>query len=143
VLIDKSAIARLIPHAGAMCLLDGVLSWDEARVCCTAGSHRSPDNPLRRNGQLGILCGVEYAAQTMALHGALLSGNPSLSGYLASIRTVRCHADRLDLMQGDLRVEAEHLHGDAGRAIYRFRLCYADRVLLDGRAAVVLAEAVT
>ncbi len=142
-LIDKLAIARLIPHAGAMCLLDGVLSWDEARICCIARSHQSPDNPLRRNGQLGILCGVEYAAQTMALHGALVSGNPGLSGYLASVRSVRCAADRLDLVPGDLGVEAERLHSEAGRAIYRFRVYHADRVLLDGRAAVVLAEAAT
>jgi len=138
VLIDRVGIARLIPHSGAMCLLDGVLGWDEARVCCLARSHRSPDHPLRRNGQLGILCGVEYAAQAMAVHGALASGNPSLSGYLASVRTVRCHADRLDLLPGDIRVEAERLHGEAGSAIYRFSLSHADRVLLDGRAAVVL-----
>jgi predicted hotdog family 3-hydroxylacyl-ACP dehydratase len=140
VLIDKSGIARLIPHSGAMCLLDGVLSWDDARICCVSGGHRSPDHPLRRNGQLGILCGVEYAAQAMAVHGALASGSPSLSGYLASVRTVRCHADRLDLMPGDLHVEAERLHGEAGRAIYRFNLAHDDRVLLEGRTAVVLAS---
>ena len=139
-LIDQAGIARLIPHSGAMCLLDSVLSWDETRICCIVGCHRSPDHPLRRNGQLGILCGVEYAAQAMAVHGALVSGNSSLSGYLASVRRLRCHADRLDLMPGDLRVEAERLHGEAGRAIYSFSLSHEDRVLLEGRIAVVLAS---
>jgi predicted hotdog family 3-hydroxylacyl-ACP dehydratase len=141
VLIDKPGIARLIPHSGAMCLLDGVLCWDATRLCCTAVSHRSPDNPLRRNGRLGILCGIEYGAQAMALHGALAFGDAARSGYLASLRAVHCYIDRLDLLAGALHVEAERLHGEAERAIYRFRLSHEDRVLLDGRAAVVLAGA--
>jgi predicted hotdog family 3-hydroxylacyl-ACP dehydratase len=143
VLIDGAGIARLIPHSGAMCLLDGVLSWDETRIFCVAGGHRSPGNPLRRNGRLGILCGVEYAAQAMALHGALAFDNSARVGFLASVRAVHCHVDRLDLLPGNLSVEAEQVHGEAGRAMYRFRLCNEDRVLLDGRAAVVLAEIAT
>jgi len=142
-LIDKSGIARLIPHAGAMCLLDGVLSRDETRIRCAIGSHRMLSNPLRRDGRLGILCGVEYAAQAMALHGALAAGerpgsNRPRVGYLASLRGVACHVDRLDLLPGTLIVDAERLHGDADRAIYRFTLCHADRILLSGRAAVVM-----
>jgi len=34
VLIDKAAIRRLIPHAGAMCLLDTVIAWDETSITC-------------------------------------------------------------------------------------------------------------
>ena len=139
-LIDKPGIARLIPHAGAMCLLDGVLSWDAAGIRCTTASHRSLDNPLRRNGQLSAMCGVEYAAQAMAIHGALTaSGSHSPRvGYLASLRAVTVHADRLDRLQGSLTVEAERLHGDADRAIYQFTLRHADRIVLSGRAAVAL-----
>jgi predicted hotdog family 3-hydroxylacyl-ACP dehydratase len=139
-LIDKSGIARRIPHAGAMCLLDGVRSWNESRIECVATTHRTVSNPLWRNGRLGILCGVEYAAQAMALHAALTGGETETPsrGYLASLRALSCHQDRLDLMLGLLIVEAQRLHGEASRAIYSFALRHEDRILLGGRAAVVL-----
>jgi predicted hotdog family 3-hydroxylacyl-ACP dehydratase len=146
--MQKAEIARLIPHAGAMCLLDNVLDWDGSRIRCAATSHRDMGNPLRRSGQLGILCGVEYAAQAMALHGSLAStgagaaGSASAgAGYLASVRDLACHIDRMDLLSGMLIVEAERLHGDAERAIYGFSLRHDERILLTGRAAVVLKAA--
>jgi predicted hotdog family 3-hydroxylacyl-ACP dehydratase len=144
VLIDKPGIARLIPHAGDMCLLDGVLSWDALKIQCVTATHRRAGNPLRRDGRIGILCGVEYAAQAMALHAALAGGDPDTPtrGYLASLRAVACHADRLDLVPGTLIVDAERLHGEAGRAIYGFALHGDGRLLLDGRAAVVLEPGV-
>jgi predicted hotdog family 3-hydroxylacyl-ACP dehydratase len=148
VLIDKIGIARLIPHAGAMCLLDGVLSWDNARIRCITTTHQTPDNPLRLDGRLGILCGVEYAAQAMAAHSALITDNTDDSGqpragFLASLRAVVCQIDRLDQLTGALIVEAERLHGEADRAIYHFTLHHEDRILLDGRAAAVLGKNVT
>jgi predicted hotdog family 3-hydroxylacyl-ACP dehydratase len=141
-LIDKAGIARLIPHDGDMCLLDGVRSWDEVRILCVTATHRAIGNPLRRNGRLGILCGVEYAAQAMALHAALteLGTETPRRGYLASLRDLSCHDDRLDLMPGALLVEAERLHGEASRAIYSFALRHEDRILLTGRAAVVVEQ---
>jgi predicted hotdog family 3-hydroxylacyl-ACP dehydratase len=142
VLIDKAGIARLIPHAGNMALLDTVLAWDAVRIECTTDSHRAIDNPLRRHDRLGILCGVEYAAQAMAVHGALAAGRADQprQGYLASLREVVCIGNRLDLLPGTLTVAAERLFGDPNRAIYRFTLTHEDNVLLEGRAAVVLRE---
>jgi predicted hotdog family 3-hydroxylacyl-ACP dehydratase len=141
-LIDKPGISRLIPHAGAMCLLDSVLSWDGMQIRCASASHRVLDNPLRRDGRLGILCGVEYAAQAMALHGALAAGDtgPPRVSYLASLRSLACHVDRLDLLPGILVIEAERLHGDASGSIYGFSLRHEARTLLDGRAAVMAAD---
>jgi predicted hotdog family 3-hydroxylacyl-ACP dehydratase len=143
VLIDKLGIARLIPHAGAMCLLDGVLSWDATQIRCVTESHWAINNPLRRDGQLGALCGVEYAAQAMAVHGALVAVETSGSdrpriGYLASLRAFTVHADRLDRLRGPLAVEAKRLGSDTDRAIYSFTLCHAHRILLNGRAAVAM-----
>lgn len=141
-LIDKARIAALIPHAGVMSLLDSVDHWNAGSILCAATSHRYPDNPLRRAGRLGVLCGVEYAAQAMALHGALTAGDaPALAGYLASLREVSCHIDRLDLLPHTLFVEATRLMGDSRRAIYHFKLRHDDRVLLQGRAAVALTGA--
>jgi predicted hotdog family 3-hydroxylacyl-ACP dehydratase len=80
----------------------------------------------------------------MALHGALCSAaaSPPLQGLLASARQVRLHVPRLDDARGPLRVVATRLAGDARQALYRFALSDADgRVLVDGRAAVVLDAA--
>ncbi len=144
-LIDKPGIARLIPHADEMCLLDGVLSWDRVHIRCATDSHRRPRNPLRRNDRLGVLCGVEYAAQAMALHVAIGNGQTPgaiapRQGYLASLRELSCHCDRLDLLPGTLVVVAKRVFGEASRAIYHFTLRHEDDVLLDGRAAVVVKE---
>jgi predicted hotdog family 3-hydroxylacyl-ACP dehydratase len=144
VLIDKMEIARLIPHAGDMILLDGVLSWSEARIQCVTATHRWIGNPLWRDGRIGILCGVEYASQAIALHAGLTrdKADTPCRGYLASLRAVACHVDRLDLIPGTLLIEAEPLLGEASGAIYKFALRSENRILLDGRAAVVLERSV-
>ena len=72
-MLDRVAIAARIPHQGSMCLLDAVLAWDSGQIHCRASSHRQPDNPLRAAARLGAACGIEYAAQAMAVHGALLA----------------------------------------------------------------------
>jgi predicted hotdog family 3-hydroxylacyl-ACP dehydratase len=139
-LMDKSQIARLIPHDGAMCLLDGVTHWDIAAIRCVASSHRDPRNPLRRGDRLRAVCGVEYASQAMALHGALsgaIAQRPR-SGYLVSVRDLVCRVERLDTLEGALEVEAERLLGDEHRVMYRFALRCGAAELLGGRAAVVL-----
>ena len=138
--LSRAEIARLIPHAGAMCLLDGVLEWDASRIRCFARSHRDTGNPLRVDGRLPAVCGVEYAAQAMAVHGGLAgatSGKPR-AGYLASLRDVACGRDRLDDLDGDLIVEAEQEAADGPRVIYSFLLRVGSLEVLSGRAAVVL-----
>jgi predicted hotdog family 3-hydroxylacyl-ACP dehydratase len=139
-LIGRDAIAGLIPHAGAMLLLDGVLFWDADRIQCVSRTHRDPHNPLRSEEQLPALCGIEYAAQAMAIHGALAGSVESAprAGYLASLREVVCRARRLDNLDGDLVVGAERLMGEESRVIYSFEVRVGDTDVLRGRAAVVL-----
>jgi predicted hotdog family 3-hydroxylacyl-ACP dehydratase len=137
-LLDRSKIAALIPHADAMCLLDGVLAWDSMTITCIASSHRVPDNPLATGGRLEAVCGVEYASQAMAVHGGLVRGRRPLAGYLASLRDVTCSVDRLDMLEQDLLVAAELLIEDAARVIYGFQLSCKDGPVLSGRAAVVI-----
>lgn len=138
-LMTREQLAALIPHAGTMCLLDGVLSWDRSRIRCIARSHRAPDNPLSHAGRLAALCGVEYASQAMAVHGGLTAGGERPSaGYLASLRNLACHVARLDDIMADLVIDAENLTGEGSRVIYAFTLSAGDRELLSGRAAVVI-----
>ena len=139
-MLDRVAIAARIPHQGSMCLLDAVLAWDSGQIHCRASSHRQPDNPLRAAERLGAACGIEYAAQAMAVHGALLApaGAPPRPGYLASVRSVQLAVDRLDDLPQDLDIVAERLSGDEHNILYHFRVEHAGNLLLSGRAAVML-----
>ena len=59
-------------------------------------------------------------------------------GYLASVRNVDAFVDRLDTFAQPLVVEAERVSGDTRSVLYGFALRCGDRVLLSGRAAVML-----
>ena len=145
--LNRAWIESRIPHHGRMCLLDEVIDWSAARVSCRSGTHREPDNPLRAFGRLGIACGIEYAAQAMAVHGALVAGGASLAGapaagtpaagFLAAVRDVRFHSLRLDDVRGDLICDAVRMAGDATTALYQFELRSDAAPLLRGRATVV------
>jgi predicted hotdog family 3-hydroxylacyl-ACP dehydratase len=132
-----------IPHQGGMCLLDGIAHWDAQRIRCSASSHRAADNPLRAHGRLGAACGIEYAAQAMAAHGGLLAkaDTQPRAGYLASVRGVELRVARLDDIAADLKVDAERLSGDDNTILYGFSVSDGERVLLHGRAIVVLDAA--
>ena len=138
---DHTWIERHIPHQGSMCLLDCVEAWDTLQIQCRASSHRAPDNPLRAHGRLGAACGIEYAAQAMAVHGALLAPPDSLGakvGYLVSVRGTRLHVPRLDDIAADLLVQANCMTRDENNILYQFSIRAAGVLLLEGRAAVVI-----
>lgn len=138
--VGREWIEAHIPHQGAMCLLDEVLEWDAERIVCRASSHRDPANPLRVAGRLPAACGIEYGAQAMAVHGALLAadGAPLAPGILASVRGVELLAERLDAEPGPLRVAAERLSGEDDHILYAFSVAGDAGELVRGRAAVVL-----
>ena len=141
--LDHAWIAARIPHAGSMCLLDSVKSWDAQHIVCVASNHCSADNPLRANDRLGSVVGIEYAAQTMAVHGALLAGKDDNSkppaGFLAIVRDVSWHVDRLDNQPDALAVMATRISGDDTTILYNFDIHCRDTLLMSGRAAVMLA----
>jgi predicted hotdog family 3-hydroxylacyl-ACP dehydratase len=141
--LDHAWLLAHLPHQGSMCLLNAVTGWDAQSIRCTATSHRDAANPLRAHGRLGAACGIEYAAQAMAAHGALLAQTDSAprAGYLVSVRGVELQAVRLDDIATDLEVEAERLSGDANTVLYDFRVSAGGRELLSGRAAVILDAA--
>ncbi len=138
--LDRRWIGAHIPHAGKMCLLDAVLSWDANRIECRTSTHRDVDNPLRSHGRLGCACGVEYAAQAMAVHGALVAGRTDApaAGYLVGLRRVLLKVARLDDVETDLLVSAERIDGDATIALYQFSVHNAACAFLSGRATVAL-----
>jgi predicted hotdog family 3-hydroxylacyl-ACP dehydratase len=146
-------IAALIPHSGAMCLLARLDRCDAQHIVCSADNHRAADHPLRTRRGLLAPCAIEYAAQAMALHGALVghaAGTAAAPGYLASARGVRLHVLRLDDLPFDadadgaagardaLQIEATRQAGDAQQILYTFSVRHAGRPIADGRATVVL-----
>ena len=140
---DHRWIAEHVPHHGDMCLLEAVVDWSPATISCRATSHTDPANPLRAEGRLGAASGIEYAAQAMAVHGALLAdaGGRPRQGYLTGLRGVTLHGARLDDLPGDLSIQAECLSGDGTNVLYHFSVSHAGLCLVDGRAAVVLDAA--
>jgi predicted hotdog family 3-hydroxylacyl-ACP dehydratase len=140
-ILDHAWITGHIPHQGSMCLLDYVESWSEETILCRSSSHRTAANPLRSHGQLGAACGIEYAAQAMAVHGALLAPQGSMApqvGYLVSARGTALYVARLDDIVDELDIEAECLTRNDNNILYRFSISAAGRLLLEGRATVIV-----
>ncbi|MEO8525315.1 MAG: hydroxymyristoyl-ACP dehydratase [Caldimonas sp.] len=144
-MLGHAGLEAMIPHRGAMCLLDRMVAWDEMRIECLAVNHRDPAHPLRTRSGLMASAAIEYGAQAAALHGGLMAqatGTTALPGYLASARDVRLAAWRLDDLPAaavdELRVVAERQAGDATRLLYSFSVSHDGRELATGRLAVIL-----
>lgn len=138
--IERGEFEPLIPHAGGMCLLDRVLSWDERCLRAEADSHRAPDHPLRRDGRLHAVHALEYGAQGMAVHGGVLAraaGEAVGDGFLAAGRDVVFHVAFLDGLTSPLTIEVEREFAQAGSLIYQFRITAADEPVADGLAVVM------
>ncbi len=138
--LTHADIARLLPHSGNMVLLDSVLEYDAHSIHCLARSHHDVDNPLRMDGRLPAWCGIEYAAQAMAIHQGLCAGNatPPLRGFLAVARDVVLTRIDLNGLPGELHIHADKIIAESGRSLYRFHLSGQGQALLSGRVAVVL-----
>lgn len=141
--LPKSDWGHLIPHAGAMCLLDEVLDWDDIRLHACSAGHRRADNPLRAAGALHAVNLCEYAAQAMAVHGALRARAAGIArarpGMLVALRGVELHVARIDDLPGRLHVHVECLLALEDSLQYAFHVEHRGALLATGRAAVVLA----
>jgi len=140
-MLPKTDWAHLIPHAGAMCLLDAVLAWDARTIHALSASHARADNPLRGAQGLHAIHLAEYGAQAMAVHGALLARAQGVAvphpGLLVSLRGVLLGAEYVDQLDGKLDVHAQCLYADNGSAQYAFRVEHRGRLLASGRAAII------
>lgn len=87
-MIDYNDIAALLPHSGAMVLLDRVYGFD--------GESLSAELIVRADGLLGdeysvpAWAGIEYMAQTIAAYSGIrskLAGEPIKLGFLLGTRS--------------------------------------------------------
>ena len=134
----------VLPHAGAMCLLDEVIAWDAHTIHARTRSPARADNPLRSDGRLRALHLCEYGAQAMAVHGGLLAraqGARAAPGYLASLREVVLLLARIDDLPQALEVHAQRLLAGDGHWQYAFRVEHAGALIASGRAAVITSRA--
>jgi predicted hotdog family 3-hydroxylacyl-ACP dehydratase len=138
--LDRAWIEAHLPHQGRMSLLDEIVALDETTVRAIARRHRDMDHPLRVNGELPAVCGVEFGAQAAAAHGAACSGAPSGAGFLASVRGVTLHVRRLDDIAGDLQVDASQLAGGNAGVLYAFKVSSGGHSLVEGRLTVAFAR---
>lgn len=140
-MLPRADWVDLIPHAGTMRLLDEVLEWDATRLHARSASHQRADNPLRADGMLHAVNLCEYAAQAMAIHGALherQAGGTARPGFLVALREVGLQVERIDDLEGRLQVYVECLIAMADSLQYSFRVEHRGSVLATGRAAVML-----
>jgi predicted hotdog family 3-hydroxylacyl-ACP dehydratase len=140
---ERSAIAALIPHQDAMCLLECVEYCDSELIVCSTRSHAAPANPLRSSaragGHLAAVHLCEYGAQAMAVHGGLLArqaGAQAEPGLLVSLRDVKFSVAQIDAPEA-LEVRARRLHGSEAGWQYDFEVRAGERVLAAGRAMVM------
>ncbi len=135
-MLTRADIERRVPHAGAMCLLDAVTSWDATHIHCTAAAP-TLNHPLARAQGVPAVAAVEYAAQAAAVHGALLSNSCTpRAGVLAKLVDVELIAGFFDERCGALNVHAELIGLVDAACSYRFsvtdvqHLCHARGRLL-------------
>lgn len=140
-MLAKTDFIDLIPHAGDMCLLDGVVAWDDTTIHATTVSHVLDTHPLRGEHGLHAVHLAEYGAQAMAVHGALRARDQGETeprpGMLVSLRGVTFSVQRIDTLDGPLDVYAECLIADENGAQYTFHVCHRGVEVASGRAAVI------
>jgi predicted hotdog family 3-hydroxylacyl-ACP dehydratase len=138
--LDRAGIEALIPHAGAMVLLDQVIASDAERLHARTESHRRADNPLRRAGRLHAIAGSEYGAQAAAVHGPLQGGaGGARPGMVVSVRDLTWTRARLDDIDGPLDVHASCLLADSRQLAYAFTIVHAETTLVRGEVGIILS----
>jgi predicted hotdog family 3-hydroxylacyl-ACP dehydratase len=139
-ILEREAIARLLPHQGAMCLLDSVVACDAIRITCHSSRHLDVDNPLRTRDRLSSIHGIEFAAQAMAAHQKLTATRaaPVRYGLLISVRQCTFATDRLDRCVSPLTINATRLAATDEALTYHFSIGAAEMTLVTGRASVFL-----
>lgn len=141
--LSKLELCELLPHGETMCLLDAVEWWDLSGIVCVATSHRDPNNPLRRNDRLHSICGLEYAAQAMAVHVGLTSPPQNISsaiGYLGGVRELQIGTSRLDTYPGPLSIYGDLLLSQGYNFMYCFKIVFDGKPLLSGRASIFIQQ---
>jgi predicted hotdog family 3-hydroxylacyl-ACP dehydratase len=140
-MFNNAKLCELIPHSGKMCLIDSVEKWDDESIICATQTHLKHDNPLLSNGILPVSALIEYGAQAMAIHGALIarkSGEKMQKGYLAALKDINFFENlEVNNIASPLMIRATRKFASQGNMIYEFLITSRSDNLISGRAMVV------
>ena len=118
-----------------MCLIERVVTHDDAHIICTSSSHRAEDNPLRTGDGLAAVHGIEYGAQAMALHSRL-AGHCSMVGAIVTARDIEMRVKWLCEINTLIRITATLVMDNDRAANYRFSIEADDQLLVSGQLTV-------
>ena len=143
-----TSVETLLPHTGRMRLIDLVVSFNEQQIVCESSSHLAADHPLAEAGILSIICGLEYGAQAMAIHGALLADSESPKacrrhGLLVAASDLQWSVARLDQCAAPLVIKAVSEFRSDNQVSYRFEINASNTTVLEGRASVLLGTPIS
>lgn len=139
-------IDGLVPHSGAMSLLDKVVSADAENLCAEVRIHAgSVFYDAQENG-VGSWVGIEYMAQAIAAHAGYLArqaGEPVKIGFLLGARRY----EALLPLFGEGGVLQVHVHralqGDNGLGAFECRIDAAGVTLAQATVTVFQPENAT
>ncbi|MDX2507533.1 MAG: hydroxymyristoyl-ACP dehydratase [Gammaproteobacteria bacterium] len=137
-LLNKQDIEQRLPHAGKMSLLHKVIRSDQNSLTAQAISHMESDNPLRIEGKIAMVNGIEYAAQAMAVHGSLLS--ETRAGYLATVRNIDIKVPYFPETGSPLIIAVQLLMSNDNGFTYQFHLSCEQQSLISGKITVFLTH---
>lgn len=126
-------IAELIPHSGAMVLLDRLVEWSPGFARCALTIRRTM--PFVVEGTVESVVTIEYMAQAVAAclgYAALGGGDGVRVGMIIACKRFEAHADRL--LVGDvLEVQVSCIQGNESLSHFDCKVT---------RAGAVFSEAV-
>jgi predicted hotdog family 3-hydroxylacyl-ACP dehydratase len=126
--VQYPAIADLIPHAGAMVLLDALTDWQQgfARCVTTIREHA----PFVTQGEVASVVSIEYMAQAVAAclgYEAITSGGGVRVGMIIACKRFEAHADTLHV--GDvLEIEVRCVGGNESLSHFECKVTRAGAV---------------
>ena len=143
-ILNHNEIESRLPHSGNMSLLHEVIQADGNSLTALATSHLDIDNPLRLNGKIATVNGIEYAAQAMAVHGSLLSDTPQ-AGYIATVRNIEIKVPCLPETKSHetktpLVIEVQQLMSNDNGFTYQFHISCQQQSLISGKRTVFLTQ---
>jgi predicted hotdog family 3-hydroxylacyl-ACP dehydratase len=145
-MLEKHQIEALLPHQGAMFLIERVVTYTRDDIICTTRSHLNPINPLRHANSLPAHVSIEYAAQAAGIHGGLLNRDlfpdaPAQMGYLAVISKAEWFVERLDNLSNELTIYARRTAVTPGGRAYQVRIEHSGAIVMRSDLIIALEAA--
>jgi predicted hotdog family 3-hydroxylacyl-ACP dehydratase len=137
------SLDELIPHQGPMRLLARVVQHADGRTVCTVdpcGSELFRD----ASGEVPAWVALEYMAQCVAAHGALLDREPGDAprpGFLVGAKRVGLHRDALDPHES-LEVSARILQRVGRLATLACEVRSAGELVAEGTLSVFVPDSI-